>query len=335
MAPRPKPASNKKNSARPRIARPPPASGPVAETGHNSAALLRHAAIGLQPPASLFSGLRWKHGMAPDNIVFFKRTDTSAFRPEGVSNNFHHRFELVVVIERGGPVRIGDCNFQLEPAEAALIFPNQFHHYMDVKQGRMEWLFITFELANHGEIAVLRDSPRALDAAQLRLLSLIVMEYVHPATGKADVVEISCNLSRLLRGMVNAAEIAAERRDIHSSGAAKRLHSADRPRDVILEKINHYVRSHLEEAPTIGELARALDYSVSHLRAVFRDQLGVSLGKYIRESRLSQASSLLLSTDKNVSEVARESGFKSLFSFSRAFKKAYGMAPKAYSKTYR
>ncbi|HEX4085795.1 MAG TPA: AraC family transcriptional regulator [Chthoniobacteraceae bacterium] len=331
-----RPKSAKKAHARSKPVRPAPApAGPGAESGQNAAVLLRHAAIGLQPPASLFSGLRWEHGMAPDNIVFFKRTDASAFRPEGVSNNFHHRFELVVVIERGGPVRIGDCNFQLEPVEAALIFPNQFHHYMDVSQGRMEWLFITFELANHEEIAALRDSPRVLDGAQLHLLSLIVMEYVHPASGRPDVVEISYNLSRLLRGLVHASEIDAGRCDIHSGGSAKGIHSADRPRDIILEKINRYVRSHLEEAPTIGELARALDYSVSHLRAVFRDQLGVSLGRYIRESRLSQASSLLLSTDKNVSEVARESGFRSLFSFSRAFKKAYGMAPKAYSKTYR
>ena len=104
---------------------------------------------------------------------------------------------------------------------------------------------------------------------------------------------------------------------------------------VILEKINAYVRQHLKEAATIGDLAQELGYSVSHLRAVFRNQLGVSLGKYIRESRLSEAASLLQSTSKNVSEVVEECGFKSSFAFSRAFKKAYGVAPKAYSRQVR
>ena len=304
-------------------------------TGDYSTALLRHATIGLQTPGNLFAGLRWDQGMAPDNLVFFKRTDTSAFSPVGVSNNYHHRFELVVVIERGGLVRIGDANFNLQPGEAALIFPNQFHHYLDVEKGQMEWLFITFELPHHEEIASLKDSPRVLDPGQLQLLSLIVMEFVHPASGTPDSVEIAYNFSRFLRGMPASPKIPAERWDLQSGGQARGIHSADTPRDIILEKINRYVRSHLKEAPTIGDLAKELDYSVSHLRVVFRNELGVSLGKYLRESRLSAASSLLLSTDKSVSEVAEESGFKSLFAFSRAFKKAYGLAPKSYSKTFR
>lgn len=264
--------------------------------------------------------------MAPDNIILFKRTNVASFKPDGVSNNYHHRFELVVVIEKAGPVRIGESTYLLQPQEAALIFPNQFHHYIDVEQGQLEWLFITFELKSAEAIAALKDSPRVLNSAELELLGLIVMEYTHPAMGTPNAVEISHHLARLLRSMANAPEISPERRCIQTEGG---------PRDLLLEKMNQYVRLHLDEAPTIHELSRALDYSVSHMRTVFRSQLGVSLGRYIRESRLSKAASLLQSTTMNVSEVAKESGFKSLFAFSRAFKKAYGMAPKAYSRLVR
>ncbi len=264
--------------------------------------------------------------MAPENIVFFKRTDIGAFKPEGVSNNYHHRFELVVIVEKGGPVRIEDTNFLLQPGEAALIFPNQFHHYMDVEQGKIEWLFITFELKNAKEIASLRCAPKILDPSELHLLALILMENVQPANGEPDVVEISHHLARLLRSMVQAPGIPDERKGVQPG---------ENPRDILLERMNRYVRQHLKEAPTISDLAKALDYSVSHMRAVFRTQLGISLGRYIRESRLSTAASLLQSTDLNISDVAKESGFKSLFAFSRAFKKAYGMAPKAYSKLVR
>lgn len=309
-------------------------SAPPVLPGEVSVADLRHAAFALPPPASLFSGLRWAHGMAPDNIVFFKRTDTSAFRPEGVTNNYHHRFELVVVMEKGGPVRIGDTTYRLQPGEAALIFPNQFHHYMDVEQGRMEWLFITFELQNPQEIAALRDSPRILGTPHLHLLRLSVAEYAQPAAGEPDPVEISCHLSHLLRALLAAPEIPPDRRNL-STGRARDPKSGENARDVILEKINRYVRSHLKKAPAIGDLARDLNYSVSHLRAVFRDELGVSLGKYIRESRLAAAASDLLTTDKKVSEIAEETGFRSLYALSRAFKQAYGMAPRAYKKSFR
>lgn len=264
--------------------------------------------------------------MAPDNIVFFKRTDTSEFRPEGVSNNFHHRFELVVVLEKAGPVHIGEKSQLLEPYEAALIFPNQFHHFMDVEPGAMEWLFITFDLGNSDRISSLKDTPRVLGQREIELLQQIVQDYLHPLEKEPDVVKISYKLSRLLLGMVGSAVIPKNRRDIHARENA---------RDVILEKINLYIRSHLAEAPAIGTLADALGYSVSHLRLVFRTELGVSLGKYIRESRLSHAAMLLQTTDMNISAVAEKSGFESLFAFSRAFKKAYSMAPKAYSKLVR
>ena len=56
--------------------------------------------IDMETPEDLFSGLALREGFAPDNILFFRRTHTSDFRPEGVSNNFHHRFELVIEIGR-------------------------------------------------------------------------------------------------------------------------------------------------------------------------------------------------------------------------------------------
>jgi AraC-like DNA-binding protein len=272
-------------------------------------------------PASLFSGLTIHQSLAPENIIFFQRTDTSALKPEGVSNNFHHRFELTTVLEKAGPVRIDRATYMLYPGECMLIFPNQFHHYMDVEKGRMEWLFITFELRNSEAIRALQNSPRVLDATAFELLFQVIREFRHPNEGVPDTLEIAYQLSRLLRHLLACAPLPGERRDIHSS---------DDVRDVILESINRYVRAHLSEAVTISDIASELGYSVSHLRAVFRDRLGVSLGRYMRESRLSEAAQLLQSSDHNISEIGERCGFESLYAFSRAFRKAYGIPPRTY-----
>ena len=277
----------------------------------------------LEPPKNLFLGLSWNSGLAPDNIVFFKRTDTAELRPKGVTNNYHHRFELVVVLRKSGPVHIGEKSYILEPCEAALIFPNQFHHFMDVEPGEMEWLFITFELNNSEKIAPLKDSPRTLGAEEMNLLKEIMQEYVGSVPESPDSIRIVFKLSQLLCSMLGNPVIPEDRRDIHAS---------EKSRDVLLEKINQYIRSHLDAPITLGAMAETLGYSESHLRLVFRTELGMSLGKYIRESRLSYAAMLLHSTHSNVSEVAQKCGFESLFAFSRAFKRAYGMPPKPYSK---
>lgn len=275
----------------------------------------------LPPPKSLFSGARIEQSFAPDNIVFFQRTDTSKLRPEGVSTNYHHRFELVSVLERPAPVRIDRSTYQLQPGEGTLIFPNQFHHFLDVEKGQLDWLFITFECRHPDPILALRDSPRAYDDRALDLLGQLVSEYVDPRSAARDNLFLSYTLARLLEHLTTLPLIAGARRDIHSS---------DDLRDQILEKINRHVRENLDTAVSIGDLAHALGYSVSHLRAVFRDRLGVSLGRYMRESRLSEAAKLLQASEFNVSEIGTRCGFESLYAFSRAFRKAYGLPPRAY-----
>ncbi|MEQ1862362.1 MAG: AraC family transcriptional regulator [Chthoniobacteraceae bacterium] len=287
---------------------------------------LRRDLARLPPPASLFSGARIEQSFAPDNIIFFQRTDATKLRPEGVSTNYHHRFELVSVFERAAPLRIDRGTHLLQPGEGALIFPNQFHHFMDVEKGELDWLFITFECHHADRIQALRDSPRVYDAHALDLLRQLVGEYVAPRVGGSDHLFLSFTLARLLEHLATLPLIATARRDIHSS---------DDLRDQILEKINRHVREHLDRAVSIGDLARVLGYSVSHLRAVFRDRLGVSLGRYMRESRLSEAAKLLQSSDASVSAIGERCGFESLYAFSRAFRKAYGLPPRSYRQLVR
>jgi AraC-like DNA-binding protein len=275
----------------------------------------------LQPPASLFSGIRLEQGLTPDNILFFQRTHTGELKPEGVTNNYHHRFELVSVLSKPGPVRIGHGTHLLEPGECALIFPNQFHHYMDVEAGKLEWLFITFELRNAQAIEALRDNPKVLDADSMESLAWMLHAYLHPRPEGPDALGISYTLARLLERLLTAPAIASQRRDIRSG---------DNVRDALLESINQYVRSHLGEALSIGDIAATLGYSVSHLRSVFRDRLGVSLGRYVRHSRLSEAAQRLQNTDLSVSAVSAICGFESLHAFSRVFRKTYGVPPRLY-----
>lgn len=286
---------------------------------------VRQAIIELPQPASLFSGLRLSASFAPDNIILFRRTHTQALSPEGVSNNFHHRFELVVVLDKGGPIRIGNGSHILQPGDAALIFPNQFHHYLDIERGAMDWLFITFECSLSDALNPLLNTPRQLSDECLKILQRISEMYQSSIPEGRETLQISHDLGQLLLQMCKMPLIPSDRMNTHSS---------DDTRDVLLEKINAYVRSNLNRKITLADLASNLGYSVSHMRAVFRDRLGVSLGRYIRESQLSEAAKLLQYSKLNVTEIATRTSFNSLFAFSRAFKAAYGMSPKAYSKIF-
>jgi AraC-like DNA-binding protein len=272
-------------------------------------------------PDNFFQGLRCEQSLAPDNLIFFRRDENAATKSEGFSKNYHHRFEFVIVAEKSGPVRIDQSTYLLEPGDCALIFPNQFHHYLDLTETGAEWLFLTFDIHNAEAIQGLRDAPCTLDPESLKSVEQILREFLHPEGTASNALSISYHLSRLLLHLLSCPTLPENRRDIHAGTSA---------RDVILEKINRHVREHLHQSLTISDIAQELGYSVSHLRAVFRDRLGVSLGRYMRESRLSEAAQLLQTSDLNVSAIGERCGFESLYAFSRAFRKAYGIPPRAY-----
>lgn len=284
---------------------------------------LKRMAEDVPQPASFFSGVRILEALVPDNIIAFHHTQVSEFRPSDVSNNYHHRFELLIVIDRGGIVRIGDEKYRIEAGEAFLVFPNQFHMYSGMNGDSFGWLFFTFNLHSSELIKALRDSPRRLDATTFACLERLLGACVYPQHEKPDGLEISYRLAELLRALLACPQIPVVRRNLRQD---------DDRRELIMERINTYVRENLNKSITISELAESLGYSVSYLRAVFRERLGVSLGRYIRESRLSEAAQLLQEPAIKVTDVAERCGFESLVVFSRAFKNAFGISPKDYSK---
>lgn len=87
-------------------------------------------------------------------------------------------------------------------------------------------------------------------------------------------------------------------------------------------------------APLTGrELARIAAYSEQHFHRVFQEVVGDSVHHYIRNVRLEQAANqLMFDPHLAIVAVAEKCGFKSLSSFSRAFKDRYGVTPGQWRK---
>jgi AraC-like DNA-binding protein/mannose-6-phosphate isomerase-like protein (cupin superfamily) len=281
----------------------------------------------LKEPPTLFAGLTLQRTLIPDNIVFFQRTDPERLRSVlGVSSNYHHRFELVVVFHSSGVATVGETTFEMQPGECVLLFPHQFHRFENRNNSAIKWLFVTFELAETEGLASLRDRSIVMDDEALSSLRKLLMVRLRTQEKKHDPLEIVYTLSQLLRHLVKCRSAKPVRRSTTRT---------DDLNGVILEKINRVVRSNLSKSPKMKELAVLTGYSVSHLRFVFREQFGISLGRYVRESRLAEAAKLLQLTDLQVTEVAKKAGFESLVAFSRSFKNAYHLSPLAYVKLVR
>lgn len=98
-----------------------------------------------------------------------------------------------------------------------------------------------------------------------------------------------------------------------------------------LEHCRAYIDEHLTEEITPRRLAEQFGYSFYHFCHMFRAVNGVSVGKYLREQRLSQAAAGLLA-DKSVTEAALEAGFDTPSGFTRAFCRRFNLSPNEYKK---
>jgi AraC-like DNA-binding protein len=90
------------------------------------------------------------------------------------------------------------------------------------------------------------------------------------------------------------------------------------------------LHEHPERAWTLGELSQLAAMSRSAFASRFRALTGESPIRYARRCRLVRAAEQLRASRTTLAEVARRAGYESEFSFSRAFKRLYGVAPGIY-----
>ncbi len=107
-----------------------------------------------------------------------------------------------------------------------------------------------------------------------------------------------------------------------------------RERDVI-----HAIRKELENRfsspPTLAELAEDYHMGVHKIQVGFKELYGASVFGFIKEYKLQKAKMYFEEGDMNVSEVAWAIGYINLSHFSTAYRKRFGVLPKAYLKSIR
>ena len=94
-----------------------------------------------------------------------------------------------------------------------------------------------------------------------------------------------------------------------------------------ITKVLHYINQYPEQLFGIKDIASHVGLSASHLRRCFRDEMGISLGKYLDNIRLNLAKRLLINTRLRIEAVSTSCGYNSIYSFSRFFKKNIGISP--------
>ena len=112
-----------------------------------------------------------------------------------------------------------------------------------------------------------------------------------------------------------------------SSLSTVNLHAADIERIYQAREILFY---HVHEPPSLVSLARQVGLNERKLKEGFRQVFDNTVFGCLYDYRMQQAQALLLNRDITIAGIAATIGYKSPTSFNAAFRRKFGLSPKAY-----
>lgn len=103
----------------------------------------------------------------------------------------------------------------------------------------------------------------------------------------------------------------------------------------LIQDIKRYIQQNSGTALTNTMVAKYFGYHPYYLNSMFLAEQNITLHKYIENARLKKAKEKLNLTEKPISAIALELGFKDSSYFSAFFKRVSGMTPKEYRQLCR
>ncbi|KPU44820.1 transposon Tn10 TetD protein [Oxobacter pfennigii] len=97
-----------------------------------------------------------------------------------------------------------------------------------------------------------------------------------------------------------------------------------------IQKSINFIENNLCEKLKLSDIAKQSYFSEFYFHKLFRNVTGAPVMEYIRQRRLNEASNDLLRTDEKITDIAFKYQFSSEESFSRAFKRVFGLSPRKY-----
>lgn len=250
---------------------------------------------------------------------------------------------LVYVAAGRGRFRVGDREYAAEPGDLFWIPPDTLHE-MEGYAPEMHCPYVHFDLVyrpehSHWDFSI----PGGMtDLAELRPL-------LHPPVA-APLLD---SLTGRIRGHTNR-RVGQLIREICVEAARAQPYAGLRLSGLVLEIMAEILRgrgglpveymTHIPlleavadlmvrqcaTAPSLPELARHCELSVSHFRYLFQRHFGCSPRTYVRRARLRKAREMMVGTALTLSEIAGQVGFETVHSFSRAFRAEEGVPPTEY-----
>lgn len=252
--------------------------------------------------------------------------------------HWHREIEIIHVLSGTTQLTLDDKRYTLGPGDVALINSGQLHA-LDHCQGTYRhdaFLFpldfITFESYDYCQSQFIL--PLENGEAVLR-------NFVHPDHPQsAQIKNMLSRMAQLCREKQPGYQLAVKGEVLSLlscliSGGLWFRPSQDEAGLPSVERnkaILDFIHQHSAERLTLEQVSSHFNYSQKYFCSLFKSQFGRTFVEHLNQTRLQQAASLLVSTNRKVMDIALCVGFDNFSYFIRRFREYSGYTPAQFRK---
>ena len=240
-----------------------------------------------------------------------------------VGKHWNESLEIIHIIDGELEITTSNGNIILKKDEVAIIGGNSIHGTEAITNNlKHECLQIKFDfLVKYFDCEYL-----SLKIFKVNDIEKLLSYYINIANNisKKDVIsqiKVKANVLLLVAAIM-------EDKNYKMANVEK-----NKLNDVISEVI-HYINCNFKENITLNSIADYFGYSSQNFAMFFKKNTGTTVYSYLNDIRLENAVYELLNSNKNIIDIALESGFPNEMAFIKRFKNKYSSTPKAYKKQY-
>ncbi len=220
-------------------------------------------------------------------------------------------FELIIVTKGTLNLTINDKTVHLKENNAVLIFPNLIHSMLP---NECEYFLCIFSpilvSAYYSKVSKLLPDDLIFDMPE-NLLDILKNTNKNSSTiAKKGILYLICEY-------FNRGRTYSEQNEETNN---------------VLVKIFHYIENNFKNECNLKSLSNEIGYDYTYISRLFKNTVGVSFNNYVNFYRLNNACYLFENTKQSITNCALESGYTSIRSFNRNFKKHFGVTPSEYTK---
>jgi AraC-like DNA-binding protein/quercetin dioxygenase-like cupin family protein len=232
-------------------------------------------------------------------------------------------YELTIVTGGTGTVEANGVIVPVSEGDIFISLPYDTHAIYSDAAKPLKYDFFSFYPRDDEKRATLESLSAAIYPANKRIVNndkigyLVATVTEEISSNAPDRIEITESaISQIIIYLI---------RSIKGISTYHTQHVSDR--DMLCFKIMNYIDTHIGTIKNLNDLGDIMNYNYSYLSAIFKSQTGSTICEYFQRKKLEAARQLLIEGKLRISKIAEIFGYSSIYAFSKAFKKKYGIAP--------